>query len=238
MRVVGPRIHVSKSQSPFTTAPLATSQWAQTCISSSRRQSSLYGGMRPLCNTATDLKLWIALSQDLLKTGEPEEPEKLFGASATMLFCGDFRQTLPVVPRGSRRQIVNASLLRKSRLWSHMEVFHLTRRICVWIAPQKVMLSQLGCKRLVMALAFPQQRPWTCLKPAHASALKTTMDALDQCHLSNHKPRNMPDSFFARTHNPLTPKMIPSISSIRPSLINFLGWRPWCIVWIRCTWRQ
>ena len=34
----------------------------------------------------------------------------------TFMFVGDFRQTLPVVPRGSRAQIVNASLL-KSRIY-------------------------------------------------------------------------------------------------------------------------
>jgi hypothetical protein len=47
--------------------------------------------------------------QDLL-----ENHERLFGC-VTMLFVDDFHQTLPVIVRGSRVQIVGASL-RKSRL--------------------------------------------------------------------------------------------------------------------------
>jgi hypothetical protein len=56
--------------------------------------------------------------KDLFKNNKP------FGG-ITVLFVGDFCQTLPVVPRGSRGQIVNASLC-KSRLWSDIEVLHLT----------------------------------------------------------------------------------------------------------------
>ena len=42
----------------------------------------------------------------------------------TMLFGGDFRQTLPVVPHGSREQIVGATFCR-SELWRHLRIFHL-----------------------------------------------------------------------------------------------------------------
>jgi hypothetical protein len=42
----------------------------------------------------------------------------------TMLFGGDFRQTLPVVPHGSREQIVGATFCR-SRLWQYLQVFQL-----------------------------------------------------------------------------------------------------------------
>jgi hypothetical protein len=37
--------------------------------------------------------------------------ELLFGGKV-MVFCGDFRQVLPVVPRGTRAQITDATLLR------------------------------------------------------------------------------------------------------------------------------
>lgn len=37
----------------------------------------------------------------------------------TLLFCGDFRQTLPIVPRGTRADEVNACL-KRSTLWSHV----------------------------------------------------------------------------------------------------------------------
>ena len=50
------------------------------------------------------------------------------------MFVGDFRQTVPVVPRGSRAQIVNASL-HKSRIWRHVEVLHLTQNMCLDITP-------------------------------------------------------------------------------------------------------
>ena len=46
----------------------------------------------------------------------------------TFMFVSDFRQTLPVVPRGSRAQIVNASL-HKSMIWRHVEVLHLTQNM-------------------------------------------------------------------------------------------------------------
>jgi len=47
----------------------------------------------------------------------------LFGG-ITVLFRGDFHQILPVVPRGSRSQIISVSL-RKSRLWGSIELHHL-----------------------------------------------------------------------------------------------------------------
>jgi len=42
----------------------------------------------------------------------------------TMLFGGDFRQTLPIIQRGSREQIIAASI-RRSTLWQHVTVHHL-----------------------------------------------------------------------------------------------------------------
>ncbi|KIJ08223.1 hypothetical protein PAXINDRAFT_89171 [Paxillus involutus ATCC 200175] len=55
--------------------------------------------------------------RDLLNRDAP------FGGIA-VVFGGDFRQTLPVVPHGSREQIVGATLCR-SRIWQHLRVRHL-----------------------------------------------------------------------------------------------------------------
>jgi hypothetical protein len=45
-----------------------------------------------------------------------------------VLFGGDFRQTLAVVPHGSREQIVGASLCH-SQLWNDIQKFHLRQNM-------------------------------------------------------------------------------------------------------------
>ena len=42
----------------------------------------------------------------------------------TVLFGGDFRQTLPVIPHGLRQQFISASL-RRSTLWQHIKMHYL-----------------------------------------------------------------------------------------------------------------
>jgi len=69
-----------------------------------------------------------------------ENRQRLF-SNVTVLFVGDFRQTLPVVVRGSRVQIVGASL-RKSRLWNHIEVLHLTQNMRLDQSPASVAFAQ------------------------------------------------------------------------------------------------
>lgn len=54
----------------------------------------------------------------------------LFMGGVTVIFSGDFRQTLPVVPRGTRADEVNACL-KKSVLWSEIESLSLTRNMRV-----------------------------------------------------------------------------------------------------------
>lgn len=54
----------------------------------------------------------------------------LFMGGVTVVFSGDFRQTLPVVPRGTRADEVNACL-KKSVLWSEIEPLSLTRNMRV-----------------------------------------------------------------------------------------------------------
>jgi hypothetical protein len=56
-----------------------------------------------------------------------DRPELPFGGK-TVVFSGDFRQVLPVVRRGSRAQIVGASL-RMSYLWDSMRHLKLVRNM-------------------------------------------------------------------------------------------------------------
>jgi len=62
------------------------------------------------------------LLRDLLN-----EADKPFGG-ITVLFGGDFRQTLPVVPRAMCQEIVGASIAR-SPLWNNMEVHYLMQNM-------------------------------------------------------------------------------------------------------------
>lgn len=56
-------------------------------------------------------------------------PDQQFGG-ITVVFGGDFQQILPVVPRGSREDIVSATLLR-SELWRSIKVLKLIRNMRV-----------------------------------------------------------------------------------------------------------
>src|SRR4051794_18401275 len=60
-----------------------------------------------------------------LFTNEDPHAALAFGG-AVVCFCGDFRQMLLVVMKGSRAQIVAASL-KRSYLWPQVKVFHLTK---------------------------------------------------------------------------------------------------------------
>jgi hypothetical protein len=55
------------------------------------------------------------------------DSDKPFGG-VTLLMGGDFRQTLPVIPKGSREEILDATITR-SYLWSDVNVIHLHRNM-------------------------------------------------------------------------------------------------------------
>jgi len=52
---------------------------------------------------------------------DPALKDMLFGGKVVVM-GGDFRQILPVVPRGTRGQIVDASLKRSTVLWHRVKV--------------------------------------------------------------------------------------------------------------------
>jgi len=58
-----------------------------------------------------------------------------------MVFGGDFQQILPVIPRGSRAEIVNACL-EKSYLWNTMEILKLDENIRLRHSPDNAPFSQ------------------------------------------------------------------------------------------------
>ena len=65
--------------------------------------------------------------KDVMKSDNPNNFHLPFGGK-TIVFGGDFRQTLPVVPNGSRQDIVNASLC-SSYIWSKCKVLSLTKNM-------------------------------------------------------------------------------------------------------------
>ncbi|CAH9140571.1 unnamed protein product [Cuscuta epithymum] len=65
--------------------------------------------------------------RDILRFQNPRSLEIPFGGK-TIVFGGDFRQILPVIPKGTRQDIVNASI-NSSYLWQHTHVMRLTKNL-------------------------------------------------------------------------------------------------------------
>jgi len=55
----------------------------------------------------------------------------MFFGGKVVVMGGDFRQLLPVVPRGTGGQIVDASFKRFAILWHSVKVRHLHENMCV-----------------------------------------------------------------------------------------------------------
>ncbi len=61
--------------------------------------------------------------RDLMQLDDTQATEKIFGGQ-TVVLGGDFRQILPIVPKGGREDIVSASL-PQSHLWQHVTILRL-----------------------------------------------------------------------------------------------------------------
>ncbi|KAJ9554099.1 hypothetical protein OSB04_018144 [Centaurea solstitialis] len=72
--------------------------------------------------------------RDILRSTTPCSEEKLFGGKV-VVFGGDFRQILPVIPKGSRHDIVNSSL-NSSYIWDHCTVLKLTINMRLQVGAQ------------------------------------------------------------------------------------------------------
>ncbi|XP_019173856.1 PREDICTED: uncharacterized protein LOC109169430 [Ipomoea nil] len=59
-----------------------------------------------------------------------------------MVFCGDFMQILPVIPKGIRQDIVGASI-NSSYLWRSAKVFRLTKNLRI-----RTVQSQIEAKEI------------------------------------------------------------------------------------------
>lgn len=67
--------------------------------------------------------------RDIMKEKDSRLAQVPFGGKI-MILGGDFRQMLPVIPRGSRRAVVEACV-NQSNLWEYFRVFHLTANVRV-----------------------------------------------------------------------------------------------------------
>jgi hypothetical protein len=123
--------------------------------------------------------------QDILGQDRP------FGG-ITVLFGGDFRQILPVIPRGSREAIVDASI-RKSRLWSQMRVFNLKQNMRLEQSPESVAFAEWLLEVGEGRGLSPEK---TITLPQAMVAPHNTLDCLIDLIYPNIAVQPKPDSFF------------------------------------------
>ncbi|CAN1164071.1 hypothetical protein LINPERPRIM_LOCUS32980 [Linum perenne] len=72
--------------------------------------------------------------RDVMSRRDKTNADVPFGG-ITVVFGGDFRQTLPIIPKATRTQIINSSI-KRSYLWQYMIVIRLT---------ENMRLRQLEC---------------------------------------------------------------------------------------------
>jgi hypothetical protein len=75
-----------------------------------------------ICFEALDRTL-----RDILRNKNENSSKKPFGGM-TVVLGGDFRQILPVLPKGKRHNIVGASI-KRSYLWQHFKILKLTENM-------------------------------------------------------------------------------------------------------------
>ncbi len=76
------------------------------------------------------------------------DDDRPFGG-ISVVFGGDFQQTLPVVVKGTREQIVGASM-RRSPLWSRIRVLRAHEKHAAGAKTRIPKTSQAGCSMLDM----------------------------------------------------------------------------------------
>ncbi|XP_074303613.1 uncharacterized protein LOC141638064 [Silene latifolia] len=66
--------------------------------------------------------------RDIMQLDDPTATEKVFGGK-TVVLGGDFRQILPVIPKGGRGNIVDASISKSTQIWPHCRVLRLQKNM-------------------------------------------------------------------------------------------------------------
>ncbi|XP_022014733.1 uncharacterized protein LOC110914235 [Helianthus annuus] len=79
--------------------------------------------------------------RDVSRSSQPHMQSKPFGGKV-ILFGGDIRQILPVIPKGTRTMIVNASL-NSSYIWRHCKVLKLTEIMRLRVGCQEADLKEI-----------------------------------------------------------------------------------------------
>ncbi|KAK7275385.1 hypothetical protein RIF29_16501 [Crotalaria pallida] len=79
--------------------------------------------------------------KDVLRYSPSFNPEKPFGGKVVVL-GGDFRQILPVIPKGSREDIVQTTI-SSSNLWGHCQVLQLTKNMRLTIGSSNLNVNEL-----------------------------------------------------------------------------------------------
>ncbi|XP_020979357.1 uncharacterized protein LOC107640493 [Arachis ipaensis] len=78
---------------------------------------------------------------DILRFKNHNSLDQPFGGK-TVVFCGDFRQILPVIPKGSRQEIVNATI-NSSYIWNSCKLLTLTKNMRLKSTKSNPMSSNL-----------------------------------------------------------------------------------------------
>ena len=58
--------------------------------------------------------------------------KKIMGGVPTLL-CGDFRQCLPIIPKGSKSNCISSSI-KYSKLWTNVKTYKLTKNMRVFLS--------------------------------------------------------------------------------------------------------
>jgi hypothetical protein len=124
---------------------------------------------------------------------ELDNSEKPFGGF-TIVFGGDFQQILPVTLKGSRAQVVGASI-KRSILWHHITVLHLHQNMCLNIHIEE----EVNFARWQLQIGHGEHtdEAYNITLPDHLCCPENTVDSLiDTLYHNIHIP-NHPDQYFS-----------------------------------------